>query len=113
VYYVEVRRIFTKLEEVLGNSQKRDFVPGVAERLVSAREGKELTQAEAARRAKIAPQNLYHYELGNKTPGLLVLYRFARGYGVPIADLLPPIDEVLGPEATPEPEPEKPKRKGK
>ncbi len=75
----------------------RDPIPGLAARLVAARTAAGLNQTSAAARSGVHRVNLAAYERERMTPTVRAVYLLARAYGVPVADLLPPVEEVLPP----------------
>ena len=56
--------------------------------LRKARASAKMTQAQAAERADVPQSNISQYETGSRTPGVDVLGRLARAYGVTISKLL-------------------------
>ena len=59
-----------------------------AEALRRAREAKGLTQPEAAEIVGLARENYVSFETGRRTPGAVLLGRFAKGLGVQTRDLV-------------------------
>ena len=68
---------------------KRDEVPGLADKLGQARVAAGLSVADASSGSDVHRVSISEYEAGRKTPGLAVLIRLARAYGVTINDLVP------------------------
>ena len=71
-----------------GVIKARSMPSDFAERLIAAREQAELTQAEAARRAKMSYQQWWDYESGRKTPTIPQAERLAAAVGATLAEIL-------------------------
>lgn len=81
---------------------KRDDVPGLGAALREHRSRLGMTMLQVEQATGIAVPTLSLYERGGKTPGVAVLIRLARAYGVTLSDIVP-VDELA---ALPPDEPE-------
>ncbi|WP_436772319.1 helix-turn-helix domain-containing protein [Yinghuangia sp. YIM S09857] len=64
-----------------------DALAGLGPRLRSAREDRGASLTDASREIGVAPSALSRFENGRRTPGLEVLLRLARAYGVSLDEL--------------------------
>lgn len=69
---------------------EREVIPGLADKLRTARENAGLSQQAAADKAGIYQATIARYETNERVPTLGVLYKLAEAYGVDVCDLLPP-----------------------
>lgn len=69
--------------------EKRDEVPGLAEKLKVARKTADMSQAEAGEASGVHPISIAQFETGTRTPTLATLYKLAAAYGVNVCELLP------------------------
>src|SRR5215210_2498051 len=78
----------------------------LAERLRVLRARRGLTLTEAAERAGVQRQTLALLERGERHPHTPTLHKIAKGYDVPVEDLLesPPVPLVSAPSASPSPD---------
>ena len=64
-------------------------MPGpIALKLRDLRAERGLTQKQAAELARVAPQTLIDLESGKRPPYMPTLTKIARGYGVPVEELV-------------------------
>lgn len=68
----------------------RDAVPGLAARLVAAREAAGLSVQAAADRSGVHGVSIARFEKGRRVPTIATLCKLAEAYGVSPGDLLPP-----------------------
>lgn len=69
---------------------ERETIPGLADKLRTARETAGLSQQQAAEASGMYQATIARYETDERVPTLGALYKLAEAYGVDICDLLPP-----------------------
>jgi transcriptional regulator with XRE-family HTH domain len=68
----------------------RETIPGLADKLRSAREAAGLSQQQAADASGMYQATIARYETDERVPTLGALYKLADAYGVTVCELLPP-----------------------
>jgi transcriptional regulator with XRE-family HTH domain len=82
---------------------EQEWLPGKL-RVLRAQQG--LTLVEAAERIGIGRDTLSDLERGRRHPVMPTLAKIAQGYGVPVEELLEPVEEMAAPKAPSRPSPE-------